>query len=1246
MPDLYSQLPSLYARYQARKDRSRGGPFGDPFGDPFGSKDQDPFGDPFDLDKAERERISPDEQTFLGSLGRLGMSSLQTVGHVLDTPGAMVRSLLSGHNPFAAAIDPESRVYGADLFGKDPGFLGHAAGFGIDVLTDPLSWFGPGLLLKGMGKAGSVASKIGLMKSLPGAAGGLVPAANRSRRALLENTPRTLLDALEKAEGPAARAAKETEFLGKAGKRGASLLDDQLGGPLGFRVPFTDAEWWAKPGNRVAEKLADFGDTTGRTLRTGGDGSLGSAAASSLLGGGLGLLAGGPSMAMMGAATGLMAPPLIGRATKALGTLFDARNLGATTEGGQMLGKRISEGGKTGEAAGKQAGLETELLWNRDGTLKGLSNEEARGLLEYGMPSDPQARAALHAYGPSDKYLGHVQQTGASRGYWPEADLQDVTGARHVPRFTAPNEGATGYVMHGGQMSPPGTTEGRLDPLKNLDQIPGLSKYGGSEALVQIGRKVAPILEDAAITDKQGAIVTELKRLGVPDEQIITKTGEQTGGRHKELANIFISQGPKRLREGLYPHHPVADIVGASAAIGSRFEMRDRMLQGITDDSWVKLVQSQAKPGEASHALPEVLKQLGYHDPQKAMEFIAKQRGGNIAANMQAIADIKLPDSAVADLGRIVKGVDGTQATSDVLNVYDWFTNTFRAGVTAWPAFATRNFISGQFQNWIHGMFSFWSNRDARRLANGQSVAAPEKFASHPEVQAALQRLGLQETPENITEVIRSGFGARGIVAQGVEEITTGAPKQAKTLEDVGRSVPGRQPLPGAKEIAKTFAGREEGSSFFPFSRGKEGWQSNLAGVGAATEDKFVVTRGMKKINQAVENQNRVAPALELLAQGHSFDEAAAKVMAAQVNYANKALTPFEQKFMTRVFPFYRFTRGMLPHTLAELVSKPGGRLGQTIRGQIALQKSGGEGGPLPPQVSDTAAVPITEGNWLSKLVGGPQKGGQRYLTGLGLMHEDAIKLLGPLAAAAPMIAAQATPIWPGAAGLYSKFGRAGQVGGALAEQVGMGYSALGGTLPLTMDALLPWGAMARGPGLKDLGLEMWSRANPLVKAMYEVPSGQLAFQRGREGGRQISEMEGPLQGIAANIMGTERPLPRPSPLEYLIGASPLSRAATTLRTVTDPRKGAVAKAANTLSGMQITDVPAASIDHMLSQEIADRMRDIGGKGFTKTYFSEADLKKMPPQQRQQAMELMYIQNLLEKKKKLRQKQEKKTQAA
>lgn len=78
------------------------------------------------------------------------MEALAWGGHVLDTPGSIVRGLVSGNvdRAFGGILDPEQRVSGTQmlqhlgLIGDDPGLGGEIAGIGASILTDPLTLLG------------------------------------------------------------------------------------------------------------------------------------------------------------------------------------------------------------------------------------------------------------------------------------------------------------------------------------------------------------------------------------------------------------------------------------------------------------------------------------------------------------------------------------------------------------------------------------------------------------------------------------------------------------------------------------------------------------------------------------------------------------------------------------------------------------------------------------------------------------------------------------------------------------------------------------------------------------------------------------------------------------------------------------------------------------------------------------------------------------------------------------------------
>lgn len=83
------------------------------------------------------------------------LSGVGVVGNVLDTPGAIVRNTFSGRDPFSGLnpFDAEGRASGRDML-ESWGWLGQneegldwgdAAGFGAELLTDPLNLIGGGV---------------------------------------------------------------------------------------------------------------------------------------------------------------------------------------------------------------------------------------------------------------------------------------------------------------------------------------------------------------------------------------------------------------------------------------------------------------------------------------------------------------------------------------------------------------------------------------------------------------------------------------------------------------------------------------------------------------------------------------------------------------------------------------------------------------------------------------------------------------------------------------------------------------------------------------------------------------------------------------------------------------------------------------------------------------------------------------------------------------------------------------------
>ncbi len=202
-----------------------------------------------------------EEQSVVSSLGGVGLSGLQLLGGILDTPGAAVRGALSaaGGGEFGNLFSLEDRVYGRDLLRQwgmadtKDNWGNFAGGLAIDIATDPLTWFSGGSTAAAK-TAGRAAKKIDVFKGLTTA----------------EATTKNLSYAIKKAAGKddalsvMYRHDADVALRGmgvSAGDAARMLADDSsdvLAGTLAFGVPFMNPlKTWTPTGSVAAlDKMA------------------------------------------------------------------------------------------------------------------------------------------------------------------------------------------------------------------------------------------------------------------------------------------------------------------------------------------------------------------------------------------------------------------------------------------------------------------------------------------------------------------------------------------------------------------------------------------------------------------------------------------------------------------------------------------------------------------------------------------------------------------------------------------------------------------------------------------------------------------------------------------------------------------------------------------------------------------------------------------------------------------------------
>ena len=141
----------------------------DPYGTATGRNGKDPT----------IEDLMPEEEksALLHYLSNLGSNGIAGAGWLLDTPGAVVRGLLSG-GPLKALSalgeTTEDRVTGRELarqhglIGDEDNWGNFFGGVGAEMLLDPLTYFGAGLIGHGAKTVGGgILKKSGAMKWMP-----------------------------------------------------------------------------------------------------------------------------------------------------------------------------------------------------------------------------------------------------------------------------------------------------------------------------------------------------------------------------------------------------------------------------------------------------------------------------------------------------------------------------------------------------------------------------------------------------------------------------------------------------------------------------------------------------------------------------------------------------------------------------------------------------------------------------------------------------------------------------------------------------------------------------------------------------------------------------------------------------------------------------------------------------------------------------------------------------------------------
>lgn len=700
--------------------------------------------------------------------------------------------------------------------------------------------------------------------------------------------------------------------------------------------------------------------------------------------------------APMRTARSLLDASVMGRLTKVgqeiAGNVFERQGkrqadvLGTTGK----VGRELEQAGKTSITAGVDLRREIELGKNASPQAHALVGELNASRLR-------KAALGLPAAELDDEIIGSVQQNltrlmagqtgpivaGGKLGYAPRRLNEEI--ARASAASKSPFAGRTAEDV------------GRLQVLKgfhkgtegvnNLFADMGLKQKATQwtdaidTALEQNDMKAVKRLRKAAKDDLRTHIETTFGQEIEHTFQPTNKRGEKlwlvgqkqmwaqvqpTGAlpvmkdRLKGLADIALNT-PKWMEHTLFPNHPLVDIEHHLVSSVNREEAAEGLYHGLT--ALAKTFDPASK--NTTTTLRKIVRQLGFNQ-----KVAADQLATRIGVSSADVLRMRVNKSIANDILGLWPTYQVPKATGLLANTVDSFQSLFKAGVLTWPARYVRDAMSGAVRNFENGWLDPHSFAGAHNIIQGRTVKG---LTEAPAVKAWLTKNGMQVTDENATEAVRQMYGqyfAGGHAATDV--VGAGMDPQ---LGGILSRIPGRAPsneLQSAKNVLMTAAGRAPETSLNPL---------NVRGFNGKFKTTFGPTAAGDMVGKYTDQLNRLTPFINRLKAGVDPAEAAAAINFAQVDYSTRLVTPHE-KLLKRLFPFYTFTKQQAAYVAKELLTNPGGRLGASIR---ASRLAHNPDEITPDYVAHSASVPL----------GQLEDGSKRYLTGMGLMHEDTLAFGG-----------------------------------------------------------------------------------------------------------------------------------------------------------------------------------------------------------------------------------------------------------
>jgi hypothetical protein len=890
------------------------------------------------------DAVTPQErESILRQAGELAGGTIGRLGDALSAPGDYIRGVLAGK--------PGERVGGRDLL-KSYGIVpqednwgSFALGLAADTITDPLSFIsGPAASLT---KAGRAAKSLNLLDnaasaatkkaiSSGAAAAGDLPTVAKRTMAELKGAGRKQLSAFDPAvtgrplygTRTARRAVTLDDLIRhaddpkQAEEAARRLLGDgldkvrneKLADTFGLGLPLGDAKITGDVfGKGFGDNYADALDTLGQAVRWSAPG-------------------------------------------RYAASFFDNRVGGAVDAEDQLT--RVADFGARRKARSVAANADVYNRAKLYETTPDAFTEEGNRVMGR-LLETPQAawsaedKAWLAARPGAENYIAgwkNLREEAVARSRMAgltDAEIVDKYGAEYLPRKA---EAALDMASKRDRKLGDALSAFTGDMLRRTDafQLPG-----GRNTIMELSQDAYVAgAKRAAGSDEEAAqyIIDKLTPMIPPGQPPISRAQALRVARTlNALPDDVVKKAP------LFGQHPVESI---GSYLTGRAESEATMKTMY--DSLATFAEQGAYSDKSRHiSMKEALRRIGartYDEGATGGERHIRERLARLwgaKADNISLAEVSIPEEAVARLARARDAYSTGEASGKLLNWLDHYTQAWRGSILTWPSRAVRDLYSGAVSNWLEGAFDPASISAARSLMSDG--------ADGKQFREWLSR--------------QTRYAGDDGVARFYGELAGTGLVQGPTGFEIGASTIGQRaldPLVGAQPVNVGAIVSElmpqQGRTWAQFGRDFTTWRSKLKPL---VETQNPIMRAGEKMNSLTDGINRISGYMALVGQGVEPEAAAAAMKRVHVDMSS--LSDFERLYLKNLFPWYTYQSRIFREVLRQLVERPGGRFGQLVQATQNAQEANDDQ-YMSSSLRSRLAIPVPE-----MLGGRPAPGTQRY---------------------------------------------------------------------------------------------------------------------------------------------------------------------------------------------------------------------------------------------------------------------------